>query len=199
MKKWNDKTKKIALAAALIVVGIGAFCGIRLTLIKDKPVEVAAETPKADESDVNVVVDTEYEEDTTVQETEELTISTEPIDSTKTADTDDTTQSIQSDPVKTEENKPSEAPTETATETEQNGSGEKPENKKIPADKENPSETPSSETNKEDTPSTPKDGDIKDGKIYFEGFGWVDYNGGGTSGTQADDIYENGNTIGIMD
>ena len=40
---------------------------------------------------------------------------------------------------------------------------------------------------------------MKDGKIYFEGFGWVDYNGGGTSGIQGDDIYENGNTIGIMD
>ena len=92
MKKWNDKTKKIALAAALIAVGIGAFCGIRLCLITDKPVEVAAETQKADEDDVNVVVDTEYE-DVEVQETEELTVSTEPIDSRKTADTDDATQS----------------------------------------------------------------------------------------------------------
>ena len=198
MKKWNDKTKKIALAAALIAVGIGAFCGIRLCLITDKPVEVAAETQKADEDDVNVVVDTEYE-DVEVQETEELTVSTEPIDSRKTADTDDATQSIQNDPVKTEENKPSETPAEAATEAEQNGSGEKPENKKIPADRENPSETPSSESSKEDAPTTPKDGDIKDGKIYFEGFGWVDYNGGGTSGIQGDDIYENGNTIGIMD
>ena len=197
MKKWNDKTKKIALAAALIVVGIGAFCGIRLTLIKDKPVEVAAETPKADESDVNVVVDTEYEEDTTVQETEELTISTEPIDSTKTADTDDTTQSIQSDPVKTEENKPSEAPAEAATKAEQNGSSEKPENKKIPAD--TPDTTGDSGTDGTGTSSSPQNGEVKDGKIYIEGFGWVDYEGGGTSGIQGDDIYENGNTIGIMD
>lgn len=131
MKKWNDKTKKIALAAALIAVGIGAFCGIRLCLITDKPVEVATETQKADEDDVNVVVDTEYE-DVEVQETEELTVSTEPIDSRKTADTDDITQSIQNDPVKTEENKPSETPAEAATEAEQNGSSEKPENKKIP-------------------------------------------------------------------
>lgn len=101
--------------------------------------------------------------------------------------------------MKTAENKPSEAPAEAATKAEQNGSSEKPENKKIPADRENPSETPSSESSKEDAPTTPKDGDIKDGKIYFEGFGWVDYNGGGTSGIQGDDIYENGNTIGIMD
>ena len=45
----------------------------------------------------------------------------------------------------------------------------------------------------------PKDGTIQDGKIYFEGFGWVDYEGGGTEGTYAEDIYENGNTIGTMD
>ena len=45
----------------------------------------------------------------------------------------------------------------------------------------------------------PKDGTIQDGKTYFEGFGWVDYEGGGTEGTYAEDIYENGNTIGIMD
>lgn len=196
MKKWNDKTKKIVLAAALIAVGIGAFCGIRLCLITDKPVEVAIETPKADEDDVNVVVDTEYE-DLTVQETEELTISTEPIDSRKTADTDDTTQSIQNDPVKTEENKPSEAPAEATAETEQNGSGEKPENKMIPAD--TPDTTGDSGTGGTGTPSSPQNGEVKDGKIYIEGFGWVDYEGGGTSGTQADDIYENGNTIGIMD
>ena len=196
MKKWNDKTKKIVLAAALIAVGIGAFCGIRLCLITDKPVEVAVETPKADEDDVNVVVDTEYE-DLTAQETEELTISTEPIDSRKTADTDDTTQSIQNDPVKTEENKPSEAPAEATAETEQNGSGEKPENKIIPAD--TTDTTGDSGTGGTGTSSSPKNGEVKDGKIYIEGFGWVDYEGGGTSVTQADDIYENGNTIGIMD
>lgn len=196
MKKWNDKTKKIALAAALIAVGIGAFCGIRLCLITDKPVEVATETQKADEDSVNVVVDTEYE-DVEVQETEELTVSTEPIDSRKTADTDDITQSIQNEPVKTEENKPSETPAEAATEAEQNGSGEKPENKKIPAD--TPDTTGDSGTDGTGASSSPQNGEVKDGKIYIEGFGWVDYEGGGTSGTQADDIYENGNTIGIMD
>ena len=46
---------------------------------------------------------------------------------------------------------------------------------------------------------TPQDGTIQDGKIYFEGFGWVDYEGGGTEGIYGEAIYENGNTIGIMD
>lgn len=192
MKKWNDKTKKIVLVAALIVVGAGAFCGIHFTLKTDESVKAPVETSTAIDEDKDISINTEHE-DLTVQGTEEPVISTEPIDSVKTTDTDDTTQTIQNDPVKTEESKPSEPPTE-ITETEQSSSGEKPKNEEIPASTEKPSEQSST-----DSSSAPKDGDIKDGKIYFEGFGWVDYNGGGTSGIQADDIYENGNTIGIMD
>ena len=45
----------------------------------------------------------------------------------------------------------------------------------------------------------PKTGDIKDGMMYVEGFGWVPYEGGGGEGIYADDMYENGNKIGIMD
>lgn len=45
------------------------------------------------------------------------------------------------------------------------------------------------------TPSTPKAGDKKDGKIYVPGFGWIEDNGGG-SGTTATDMYENGNKMG---
>lgn len=190
MKKWNDKTKRIALVAALIVVGAGAFCGIRFTLKTDTPVEAVVETPVADEEDKDLVINAESE-DLTVQDTEELIISTEPIDSAKTAETDDTTQSIQADPVKTEENKPNEAPAE-VTEAKQNSSNEKPENSEIPA-----STTDTSGSS--GTSNNPQNGEVRDGKIYIEGFGWVDYEGGGTSGTQADDIYENGNTIGIMD
>jgi len=44
----------------------------------------------------------------------------------------------------------------------------------------------------------PKAGDKQNGKIYVPGFGWVDDHGGGGEGIQADDMYENGNKIGIM-
>lgn len=192
MKKWNDKTKKIVLVAALIVVGAGAFCGIHFTLKTDESVKAPVETSTAVDEDKDVSVNTEYE-DLNVQGTEEPVISTEPIDSVKTIDADDTTQSIQNDPVKTEESKPSEPPAE-ITETEQSSTGEKPENEEIPASTEKPSEQSSTGTS-----SNPQNGEVRDGKIYIEGFGWLDYDGGGTSGTQADDIYENGNTIGIMD
>lgn len=54
-------------------------------------------------------------------------------------------------------------------------------------------------TQSAESSSTPKNGTIRDGKIYIEGFGWVDYEGGGTEVINGEDIYENGNTIGIMD
>ncbi len=192
MRKWNDKTKKIALVAALFVVGIGAFCGIRFTLLTDKPVKAAVDIPKAAEDDGGVVVDAEYEGLAT-QDTKELSISAEPIDSVKTSDTNDTTQSIQNDPIKTEESKPSEPPAE-VTEMEPNSSNEKPANMEIPADT-----SENSGTDRAGTSGSPQNGEVSGGKIFIEGFGWIDYNGGGTSGTQADDMYENGNTIGIMD
>ena len=48
-------------------------------------------------------------------------------------------------------------------------------------------------------PDEPQAGDTKNGQIYIPGFGWVQNNGGGGSGTVAEDMYENGNKIGIMD
>ncbi len=51
--------------------------------------------------------------------------------------------------------------------------------------------------------SDPKPGTIAivDGErcMWIPGFGWIDDNGGGNVGTVAEDMYENGNKIGIMD
>ena len=48
-------------------------------------------------------------------------------------------------------------------------------------------------------PDEPQAGDTSGGQIYIPGFGWVENHGGGGSGTVAEDMYENGNKIGIMD
>ena len=89
-------------------------------------------------------------------------------------------------PEKTEEEKPSEPPAlSEGTATDQ------------------PDTPPSYEEEKQEEPApaenqTPKTGDTKDGMVYVEGFGWITDEGEG-SGTYADDMYENGNKIGIMD
>ena len=51
---------------------------------------------------------------------------------------------------------------------------------------------PQSETSSD----TPKHGDRKDGKIYINGFGWIDDEGGGGIGYTDDGMYQNGNKIG---
>ena len=43
----------------------------------------------------------------------------------------------------------------------------------------------------------PQHGDTKNGKIYVDGFGWIDAIGD-SQGSTAEDMYENGNKIGIM-
>lgn len=48
-------------------------------------------------------------------------------------------------------------------------------------------------------PVQPPAGEAEEGKIYIPGFGLVDDNGGGGVGTVAEDMYENGNKIGVMD
>ena len=66
--------------------------------------------------------------------------------------------------------------------------------------KTNPNQTPDGKkaADSSSESSTPKSGDQKDGKIYVPGFGWIEDNGGGGSGTTAGDMYENGNKIGNM-
>lgn len=98
----------------------------------------------------------------------------------------DREQEIQETPEKTEAEKPSEPPAlSEGTATDQ------------------PDTPPSYEEEKQEEPApaenqTPKTGDTKDGMVYVEGFGWITDEGEG-SGIYADDMYENGNKIGIMD
>ena len=60
-------------------------------------------------------------------------------------------------------------------------------------------ETGGNEAAPETSTSGPQAGDTEGGQIYIPGFGWVDNQGGGSSGTSAGDMYENGNKIGSMD
>lgn len=106
------------------------------------------------------------------------------------AQTDQTEQSIQPEPTKPEAPKeetlkdPAVKPDGTKVE----GEPEAVEHDAV----ERPAET-------ESTAGTPQAGDTSGSQIYVPGFGWVENHGGGGSGTVAEDMYENGNKIGIMD
>lgn len=177
-----DRTKKRLIIAGLAAVCVLLLWGISKVLYKE-PVQILPEENKPTE-EVELTVDTEatgqvQEESEGNEETKELVIETEDENNVESGE-----QEIQQTPEKTEDDKPEEPPalTEDSDTTK----------KDTPPVYEEPEET------KKPTDDTPKTGDTKDGMVYVEGFGWLPDEGAG-SGTNADDMYENGNKVGIMD
>lgn len=192
----NDKTKKLLLFSTLSITVIGLAIGIKHSLALPK----TADTP--------VMLQNEESPDVIVNQIKisipELTVEPKQEYATKKATSETklkesfvaSPQKIQEDPVKTEKEKPT-APPEEAKKVEKEKPAEEPKKE----EKKSPNESENKPKPKEPAPAadTPKDGEIKDGQIYILGFGWVPYEGGGTSGIQDEEMYENGNKIGIMD
>lgn len=180
----KEKTKKWLTVAGLVVVCIGLVFGISRVLYREPEQKAVMET--AEEKETEVVVDTEAETEPDVMtetETEEKLV----INPEKESGITGTGQEVQTEPVKTEKEKPAEPPA-----------------LKEDADATNPDtpptyEEPKDESREQPENGTPSHGDTKDGMIYIDGFGWIPNEGGGGSGTVANDMYENGNKIGIMD
>lgn len=178
----KDTTKKRLIIAGLAAVCVLLIFGISSVLYKE-PVQTLPEESKTKE-EVELTVDTEVTgqvqgESERTEETKELVIEAETENGVESGK-----QEIQPDPEKTEDEKPEEPPALTED-----------------ADTTNPDTQPSYEEPEETAPpadDTPKTGDTKDGMVYVEGFGWLP-DEGASSGTNADDMYENGNKVGIMD
>ena len=197
--KLTEKTKRYLAIGGGAVICIGLVAAISLQFGKmpagedTLPEESSAVTEivvdpgevQIEESDsaADLVIKPETGTETEPEET------AYPVDS-RPAQTDQTEQSIQPDVTKPEE--PSE---DVLTDPTQMPDGTKVETPPTPVGHEHvvmPTEpTP--------TPGEPQAGDTQNGQIYVPGFGWVENHGGGGSGTTLDDMYENGNKIGIMD
>ena len=179
----KDSTKKRLIIAGLAAVCVLLIFGISRVLYKEPVQELPKESKPTEE--VELMVDTEetgqvQKKTESTEETKELVIETEIENSVKSGK-----QEIQQTPEKTEDEKPEESPALTED-----------------ADTTKPDTPPAYEEPEDTTPpadDTPSHGDTKDGMIYIDGFGWVLNEGGGGSGSTADDMYENGNKVGIMD
>ncbi len=179
----KDSTKKRLIIAGLAAVCVLLIFGISKVLYKE-PVQTLPEESKPTE-EMELVVDTEetgqvQDESESTEETKELIIEVETENNVESGE-----QEIQPEPKKTEDEKPEEPPALTED-----------------ADTTEPTTPPAYEEPEDTTPpadDTPSHGDTKDGMIYIDGFGWVPNEGGGGSGSNADDMYENGNKVGIMD
>lgn len=193
-KNGNEKMKKMAVVAGLLAVGVLAVAGICMNLKREEPqyiVEELAEpetTPEPVSTDIKIDVPEPAVTPEVVVAA--VTISEDVSDRPE--------QSIQAEPVRTQEQKP-EDPPEEEKDVENGQKKNPPANNEIPAvpsqEPAGSEEPPASSGNAGGT----QNGTVQDGKIYIEGFGWIDYNGGGSNVVQGGDIYENGNTIGIMD
>ena len=178
----KDSTKKRLIIAGLAAVCVLLIFGLSKVLYKE-PVQTLPEESKPTE-EMELVVDTEetgqvQDESESTEETKELVIEVETENNVESGE-----QEIQPNPKKTEDEKPEEPPALTED-----------------ADTTEPATPPAYEEPEDTTPpadDTPKTGDTKDGMVYVEGFGWLPDEGAG-SGTNADDMYENGNKVGIMD
>lgn len=191
----SEKRKSKLLVAGLCVVCIllagGIFWGLHRNGEKEEAVELAEET----ESIPLVVETVEETESITVKESETEIEKMSETESEAMAETETetveessvTVQKLQETPVKPETPKAEEKPQNV----------ENPQHS-VPEETVSQESQPAEEIPPVNDNSAPKTGDIKDGMMYIEGFGWVVYEGEG-SGTYAGEIYENGNKIGSMD
>lgn len=200
--KLTEKTKKYLAIGGGAVICIGLIAAISLQF-NNAPAgddNLPMQKPGATE----IVVDpSDHTSDTEEPSTEEKKVTVQPsteaasdstessqLIDTRPAQTDQTDQSIQQ-----EVTKPAEPSEEVKKDATQKPDGTKVNTPPTPVEHDSVV-TP---TEPEPAPEQPQAGDTENGKIYIPGFGWVDNNGGGGSGTTADDMFENGNKIGNMD
>ena len=188
----KDKTKRSLLiaAGALLCVALVFAIGSRLSGLPHTTAPIQ-ENGAQDSTDPVVDIETPTHDDTTVNVNLDTSGNTESGNAKPGAgaDSSGTEQTIQADPVKPEAPEPPEAIKDEHTDDD------------VPKSERN-TETPPSYAPEQTTvtpPPEPKGGTFNDqGQMYVPGFGYID--GGGESvGTVNEDMYENGNKVGIMD
>ncbi|WP_270809979.1 DUF6550 family protein [Hungatella effluvii] len=189
-----------AVACIVLVAVIGSRFGTpkAAPALAESTTETESVTVEMESIPEKQETSTEKAMEETSKGTEEIVIQTESVKSTETNETNAVVpvqtnkeeQAIQPSP-----EKPTTPPEEVLNNPAQKPDGEKVEGTPVAEEHEavvQPSKPPAQA-------GEPQAGDTHDGQIYIPGFGWVENNGGGGSGTVVEDMYENGNKIGIMD
>lgn len=195
MKKWNEKTKRWALAGGLTVLGAGLVLGIAMQL--KAPANKPAETMAVMETKESIAVIPETMVQETVVETSAVAtteavpeesssreaMETEPVKK-ETVPKPVAVQSIQPDITKPVPQADIYDPTLKPDGTQVESAPEPVPHEEVVIPTEDVGQPQGGETN-------------SSGQIYVPGFGWLTPTGG--EGSYAADMYENGNKIGIMD
>ena len=194
--KMNEKMEKWLSIGGCAVMGIALAVAIGLQFQK-APTRADVLPPESTKSaEVTVAPPETTSKPTQPAEEKEITVTVPP-----TTAAPESTQAVDSRPAQTDQTEQSIQPEATkpvVTEEQKKDMTQKPNGETVTGEPEvvdHDTYTPPAE---EPKPDEPQGGSQKDGKIYVPGFGWIEDNGGGGSGTTADDMYENGNKIGDM-
>lgn len=190
----TEKTKKIILISigCLLCVAVAVGIATRFGGNAEIPSGVVSDEPvQSGELDVNINNDDQTDMDIQVEMPDESK-----TDPAQGADSSGLEQTIQADPVKPESPEKPEAPSGTTTLPDDHDGADVPEEERKTEDEAPPTyeETPTVAP----TETEPAAGSTNSsGQVYVPGFGYVENSGANEGGT-LDDMYENGNKIGIM-
>lgn len=191
----TEKTKKIILISigCLLCVAVAVGIATRFSGNAAIPSGVVPDDPAQSGDPVDVNINSDDQNDMNIQaeipdESKE--------DPAQGADSSGLEQSIQADPVKPEQPEKPEAPSGTTTLPEDHDGSDVPEEERKTEDEEPPTyEEPPANPPAESEPAAGSTN--SSGQVYVPGFGYVENSGDNQGGT-LDDMYENGNKIGIM-
>lgn len=191
----TEKTKKIILISigCLLCLAVAIGIATRFSGNAAIPSGVVSDDPAQSGDPVDVNINSDDQNDMNIQaeipdESKE--------DPAQGADSSGLEQSIQADPVKPEQPEKPEAPSGTTTLPEDHDGSDVPEEERKTEDEEPPTyEEPPANPPAESEPAAGSTN--SSGQVYVPGFGYVENSGDNQGGT-LDDMYENGNKIGIM-
>ena len=191
----TEKTKKIILISigCLLCLAVAIGIATRFSGNAAIPSGVVSDDPAQSGDPVDVNINSDDQNDMNIQaeipdESKE--------DLAQGADSSGLEQSIQADPVKPEQPEKPEAPSGTTTLPEDHDGSDVPEEERKTEDEEPPTyEEPPANPPAESEPAAGSTN--SSGQVYVPGFGYVENSGDNQGGT-LDDMYENGNKIGIM-
>lgn len=190
----TDKTKRIVLIAVCCLLCVVAAIGIAVRFGGNAEISsgvVSDEPVQSGDPDVNIDSDGQTDMDIQVDVPDKSK-----TDPAQGADSSGLEQTIQADPVKPESPEKPEAPAGTTTLPDDHDGADVPEEERKTEDEAPPTyeETPTV-TPAETEPAAGSTN--SSGQVYVPGFGYVENSGANQGGT-LDDMYENGNKIGIM-
>ena len=191
----TEKTKKIILISigCLLCVAVAVGIATRFSGNAAIPSGVVPDDPAQSGDPVDVNINSDDQNDMNIQaeipdESKE--------DPAQGADSSGLEQSIQADPVKPEQPEKPEAPSGTTTLPEDHDGSDVPEEERKTEDEEPPTyEEPPANPPAESEPAAGSTN--SSGQVYVPGFGWIESQGPNQV-IYADNMYENGNKIGIM-